>query len=90
MTKVGRFSRIVVVKVGVISANGWRDTLIILYPRGVILMKKSSIWGIVVAALALIGVIVALCIYMKELRRLWTTFWDKLQAKRANLQIYMD
>lgn len=58
--------------------------------RGVFLMKKSSIWGIIVAALALIGVIVALCIYMKELRRLWTTFWDKLQAKRANLQIYMD
>lgn len=53
-------------------------------------MKKSSIWGIIIAAVALIGVIVALCIYMKELRRLWTTFWDKLQAKRANLQIYMD
>lgn len=53
-------------------------------------MKKSSIVGIIVAAVALIGVIVALCIYMKELRRLWNTFWDKLQAKRANLQIYMD
>ena len=53
-------------------------------------MKKSSIWGIVIAALALVAVIVALCVYMKELRRLWTTFWDKLQAKRANLQIYMD
>ena len=53
-------------------------------------MKKSSIAGIIVAALALIGVIVVLCFYMKELRRMWTTFWDKLQAKRANLQIYMD
>lgn len=53
-------------------------------------MKKSGIWGIVIAALALIGVIVVLCMYMKELRRLWTTFWDKLQAKRANLQVYMD
>lgn len=53
-------------------------------------MKKSSIWGIVIAALALVAVVVALCVYMKELRRLWTTFWDELQAKRANLQIYMD
>ena len=61
-----------------------------LVSGGVFLMKKSSIVGIIVAAVALIGVIVALCIYMKELRRLWTTFWDKLQAKRANLQIYMD
>jgi hypothetical protein len=53
-------------------------------------MKKSSVWGIVIAALAVVAAIVAMCIYMKELRRLWTTFWDKLQAKRANLQIYMD
>ena len=53
-------------------------------------MKKSSIWGIVIASLAVVAVVVALCIYMKELRRLWNTFWDKLQAKRANLQIYMD
>ena len=53
-------------------------------------MKKTSIWSIVLAALALIGIVVTLCLYMKELRRLWTTFWDKLQAKRANLQIYMD
>lgn len=53
-------------------------------------MKKSSIVGIVIAAVAVIGVVVAMCIYMKELRRLWNSFWDKLQAKRANLQIYMD
>lgn len=53
-------------------------------------MKKSTIWGIVIAAMALVAVIVALCVYMKELRRMWTAFWDKLQAKRANLQIYMD
>ena len=53
-------------------------------------MKKSTVWGIVIAALAVIGVVVALCIYMKELRRMWNSFWEKLQAKRANLQIYMD
>ena len=53
-------------------------------------MKKSSIFGIVVAALAVVGIVVTLCLYMKELRRLFNTFWDKLQAKRANLQIYMD
>ena len=53
-------------------------------------MKNSTVWGIIIAALALIGVIVALCVYMKELRRLWTAFWDKLQAKRANLQVYME
>lgn len=57
---------------------------------GGFLMKKSSIIGIVIAAVAVIGVVVAMCIYMKELRRLWNSFWDKLQAKRANLQIYMD
>ena len=53
-------------------------------------MKKSTVWGIVIAALAVIGVVVALCIYMKELRRMWNSFWEKLQAKRANLQIYRD
>lgn len=53
-------------------------------------MKKSTIWGIVAAALALVAVIVAMCVYMKQLRNLWDAFWDKLQAKRANLQIYMD
>lgn len=53
-------------------------------------MKKSSIIGIVIAAVAVIGVVIAMCVYMKELRRLWNSFWDKLQAKRANLQIYMD
>ena len=52
-------------------------------------MKKSSIWGIIVAALALIGVIVALCIYMKDIKRIWNNFWDKWAAKRANLQVYM-
>ena len=57
---------------------------------GGIFMKKSSVVGIVIAALAVIGVVVALCIYMKELRKLWNSFWDKLQAKRSNLQIYMD
>ena len=58
--------------------------------RGVFFMKKTSIFGIIVGLLALVGIVVTLCLYMKELRRLWTTFWDKLQAKRANLQIYMD
>jgi hypothetical protein len=53
-------------------------------------MKKSTIWGIVIGSLALVAVVVTLCVYMKELRRLWNSFWDKLQAKRANLQIYMD
>lgn len=53
-------------------------------------MKKTNMIGIIVAALALVGVVVTLCLYMKELRRFWTTFWDNLQAKRANLQIYMD
>ena len=58
--------------------------------RGVFIMKKSTIWGIVIGSLALVALVVTLCVYMKELRRLWTSFWDKLQAKRANLQIYMD
>lgn len=58
--------------------------------REVLLMKKSTIWGVVISSLALVAVIVALCVYMKELRRLWESFWDKMQAKRANLQIYMD
>ena len=62
----------------------------LFYIRGVFLMKKSSIIGIVIAAVAVIGVVIAMCVYMKELRRLWNSFWDKLQAKRANLQIYMD
>ena len=53
-------------------------------------MKKTSIWGIVAAALVLIAAVVALCVYMKELRRLWNAFWDKFPAQRANLQIYMD
>lgn len=53
-------------------------------------MKKSTIWGIVIGSLALVAVVVTLCVYMKELRCLWNSFWDKLQAKRANLQIYMD
>lgn len=53
-------------------------------------MKKTSIFGIIAAACVLIAGVVTVCIYMKELRQLWTTFWDKLQAKRANLQIYMD
>lgn len=57
---------------------------------GVFIMKKSTIWGIVIGSLALVALVVTLCVYMKELRRLWTSFWDKLQAKRANLQIYMD
>ena len=61
----------------------------IFYPGG-ILMKKTSIFGIIVAVLALVGIVFTVCLYMKELRRLWTIFWDKLQAKRANLQIYMD
>ena len=53
-------------------------------------MKKSDIIGMVVGLLALVGIVVTLCLYAKELRRLWTTFWDKFQEKRANLQIYMD
>ena len=61
----------------------------ILEPGG-IYMKRADIFGIIIGLLALVGIVVTLCLYAKELRRLWTTFWDKLQAKRANLQIYMD
>lgn len=61
----------------------------ILEPGG-IYMKKADNFGIIIGLLALVGIVVTLCLYAKELRRLWTTFWDKLQAKRANLQIYMD
>ena len=53
-------------------------------------MKKTSFWGIIAAGLVLVAGLVALCMYMQELRQWLTTFWDKLQAKRANLQIYMD
>lgn len=53
-------------------------------------MKKSSIFGIIVGVLAMVGIVVTLCLYMKELRRLFITFWDKLQEKRADLKIYMD
>jgi hypothetical protein len=53
-------------------------------------MKKWDVVGIVVGLLAVVGVVVTLCLYAKELRRFLSTFWDKLQEKRANLQIYMD
>ncbi len=53
-------------------------------------MKKSSIFAIIAAIVALAGSMVLLCIYMKQLRKLCTDLWDKLQAKRSNLQIYMD
>lgn len=61
----------------------------IIEPGG-IFMKKADIFGMIVGLLALVGIVITLCLYAKELRRLWTTFWDKLQEKRANLQIYMD
>ena len=53
-------------------------------------MKKWDVVGIVVGLLAVVGVVVTLCLYAKELPRFLSTFWDKLQEKRANLQIYMD
>lgn len=53
-------------------------------------MKKSSVFGIVAACLALVAGVVLLCVYMRELRRLVKTFWESLEAKRANLKIYMD
>lgn len=53
-------------------------------------MKKSSIVGIVAAALALATGIVLLCVYMRELRRFWSSLWDTLEAKRANLKLYME
>lgn len=53
-------------------------------------MKKSTIWGIAISSVAVVAIIVALCVYMKELRKLWNDFWDKLEAKHANLQIYME
>ena len=53
-------------------------------------MKKSSIFGIIAGLLALAALVIALCLYMKELRTLLSTFWDKLQEKRSNLQVYMD
>ena len=53
-------------------------------------MKEWDVVGIVVGLLAVVGVVVTLCLYAKELRRFLSTFWDKLQEKRANLQIYMD
>lgn len=53
-------------------------------------MKKSNVVGMIIGLLAVVGLVVTLCLYMKELRRLWNTFWDKLQAKYSNLKIYMD
>lgn len=53
-------------------------------------MKKCDVFGIIIGLLALVGVVVTLCLYAKELRRFLTSFWDRLQEKRANLQIYMD
>ena len=53
-------------------------------------MKKTSIFGVIAGILALAALVVALCLYMKELRSLLTTFWDKFQEKRSNLKVYMD
>ena len=53
-------------------------------------MKKSSVWGIIAACLAVTAGVVLLCVYMRELRCFFTTFWEKLEAKRANLKLYME
>ena len=52
-------------------------------------MKKSTIWGIIAAVAVLAVAVTLLCIYMKDIKRIWTNFWDKWAAKRANLQVYM-
>jgi hypothetical protein len=52
-------------------------------------MKRSSLAGIVIAALTLMAGLVLLCAYAGELKRLLKTFWDALESKRANLKLYM-
>ena len=56
----------------------------------VIKMKKVSVFGIVAACLALAAGIVLLCVYMRDLRRAARKFWETLEAKRANLKLYME
>ena len=56
----------------------------------VIEMKKSNVIGIVAACLALAAGIVLLCVYMRDLRRMANKFWENLEAKRANLKLYME
>lgn len=53
-------------------------------------MKKTSVFGIVAACLALAAGIVLLCVYMRDLRRAARKFWETLEAKRANLKLYME
>ena len=53
-------------------------------------MKKSNVIGIVAACLALAAGIVLLCVYMRDLRRMAKKFWENLEAKRANLKLYME
>lgn len=53
-------------------------------------MKKSSVFGIIAACVTLVAGIVLLCVYMRELRRLAKTLWETLEAKRANLKLYME
>lgn len=53
-------------------------------------MKKSSVIGIVAACLAVATVVVLLCVYMRDLRRAVKKFWENLEAKRANLKLYME
>lgn len=53
-------------------------------------MKKSGIWGIVAACLVLAASVALLCVYMRELRRFFKTSWEKLEAKRADLKLYME
>ena len=60
------------------------------HPWEVNVMKKSGVIAIVAGVLALLAGMILVCVYMRELRNLWTDMWDKLQAKRANLQVYMD
>ena len=53
-------------------------------------MKKSGIISIILAAIALLGAVVAFCVYMEQIKKLLNEFWDKFQEKRADLRIYMD
>jgi hypothetical protein len=52
-------------------------------------MKRNSLTSIIVAALILMTGITLLCVYTKELKRFFKIFWDKLEAKQANLKLYM-
>jgi ABC-type spermidine/putrescine transport system permease subunit II len=57
--------------------------------REVVDMKRNSITSVIAAALILMTGIALLCVYAKELKRFCKIFWDKLEAKQANLKLYM-